>query len=331
MKKPGPNRIILAMDSHALAYAQICKKKFWLGHVEHLRSNKVKMVWDKEAKRFYPEDKFNAFGLGTFIHSILEHVNRLKLRGVTGRHVPFNYPVTDATLMKIGMKRIARCKSFDADAKLFHTSKWVECYSILKRQESYLKPLGAEVGFSKVIYEDSDVCFLYEGRIDYIARNEPSGLLSWVDYKTQSKEYVLYENPNQFIGYSWVLGTNLGYVQYYGLQSGSKDASKAQIEREREKAFRLEPIYHPPGLIDQWRTETIQTFREIAGLLPFGELAFRRTRAACTSGFSGTCQFTHVCDNAWAGSEILNGIKRLRYKSEEWHPWRVKETENGTD
>jgi hypothetical protein len=276
------------------------------------------MDYDKEARVFKPSEKFNAFELGTFIHNIFEHVNRLRLRVVRGRKVPFNYTVTDNVLINIGLKRIQRCKAFKPEDKLFHTAKWVECYAEVKKQERFLKPLGAEVGFSKVIYEDNDVCFIYEGRIDYIGRNDPAGVLSWVDYKTQSKDYVLYENPNQFIGYSWVLGTNLGFVQYYGLQSGNKNAGMAEIQREREKAFRLEPIYHNPK---------VQTFREIASLLPFGELAFRRNRAACTSGFSGVCSFVPRCDNAWAGVEVLNGITRMRYRREEWHPWR---TTNGT-
>ncbi len=324
MKPTNPNRLYLALDSHGLSYAQQCKKKYWLSSVEHLHGLRTKLVWNAETKRFTPDNKFNAFSLGTFIHDILERMNRLRLRGATGRRVPHGFPVTDDALLKIGMKRIARCKQFTQDERLFHTVKWMECFAELKKQERFLKPVGAEIGFSKVIYEDSDVCFIYEGRIDYIGRNDPSQILSWVDYKTQSKDYVLYENPNQFIGYSWVLGTNLGYVQYYGLQAGSKDATKAEIEKARGKNFRLEPIYHPPGLVNQWRSETIQTFRELASTIPLGERAFRRSRAACTTAW-GTCHFTPICDNAWA-PQVLEGIKRLHYRKEQWHPWRVKET-----
>ncbi len=324
VRKPGPNRIILALDSHALAYFQSCHKKYWLGHIEHLHAIKNTLEWDKDKRAFLVSSKFNAFELGTFIHDITFRMNRLRLRALKNK-VPFKIEVTDQVILSVGLKRISRCKNFDAEAKMFHTVKLIQYYSILKEQYAFLKPLGAEVGFSKVLYEDNDVCFLYEGRIDYIAKNEPEGSISWIDYKTQSKEYVLYENPNQFLGYSWTLGTNVGYVQYYGLQAGSKNAGAAEMEREKRKFFRLEPIYHAPQLIEQWKSETIQTFREVASLIPFGELAFRRNRAACTSGFSGVCHFARICDNAWAPEPVLSGIKRTFYRKEEWHPWRVKE------
>lgn len=294
----SPNRIILAMDSHGLNYAQQCDKKYWFAHVEHLKSRKRK----------------KAFEVGTFIHDLIHRVNRLKLRQRDGR-IPFGKVITLTDFIAIGMKRIARRKEFSQEEKLQHQSKWMEFLAMHEARYTWLKPMGSEVGFSKVIYEDSDTCFIYEGRIDHIARPEPANYLSWIDWKSQSRDYVLYKNPNQFIGYSWALGTNMGFVGYYGLQKS----------HEKEKAFRLEPIYHPPELISQWKHETIKAFRTVAALAPFGELAFERKRSACTAGFTGRCQYIELCDNAWAPKEVLVGLKRMLYKIEPWHPWRSKE------
>jgi hypothetical protein len=308
MKPPNPNRVILSMDSQTLNKAGTCKKKYWYSAVEHLK----------------PRSKKKAYELGSFIHDMLYRMNRLSLRSRDGK-VPFGYNVTDAVLMKIGIKRISvatKLKFFSTDSKenqelsMFHMTKLLEYLSQDKKNQTWMKPMGAEVGFTKVLYEDNTVCFIYEGRIDFIARIEPAGYNSWVDYKSQSREYAIYPNNNQFIGYSWVLNTNMGFIYYYGLQKTS----------EKEKAFRIEPLSFPQPLIEQWKKDTIKTFRDIVARLPFGEEAFERNRSACASGgFGGVCQYAKICDNAYAPKEVLEGIKRTFYKIEEWHPWRVKE------
>lgn len=295
-------RIVLALDSHLLSYFQACPMKFWLIYAEHLRTKKEKKAYD----------------IGTLIHEALRRVNRAKL------HKRFKF--TDVQLLEIGYRCLRRSKVLwifngngrkdEAKSKenlLFHISKFTEFYAWRKGQERFFRPVGREVGFSKILYEDKYVIFIYEGRIDEIIRVENetkrNSFLSWVDYKTQSRDYSIYTNRNQFIGYSWAIGTNMGFICYYGLQ------------KEKQDPHKYKTIFHSSGLIRQWRRDTIHTYREIVARVPFGIKEFPRCRHACDASAFGTCQFVPLCDNEWAGCEVQNGIKRQLYKIEEWKPW----------
>lgn len=308
LRSPSPNRIILAADSHAFSHFTECPQKYFLANLQHLRLIKIQYPTLKDGI-LKTEFKSGAKELGTFIHDMIARVNRLRIRAIK-RKVPFDYCVTDQTLIQVAFKRIALRKWEKPEDVLFHQMKFMEFYSLMKNEYRWLKPLGYEVGFSKVLYEDRDVCFIYEGRIDFVGQSD-SGI-HWVDYKSQSRETVLYENTNQFLGYSWALGANLGFVQYYGLQ---KD--KPKIE-----AFRLKSINHTAGLIEQWKKETTNQFRKMASLIPFGEAGFERIRSSCNSGKYSDCQFIKICDNAHT-PQVIPGIKRIFYKIEPWHAFRT--------
>ena len=315
--KKNPNRIILTLDSHALTYSEQCLKKYYFNQVENLHL--LKIEWPKlEKGKFTSVKKQGAKELGTFIHDIIMRVNRLRLRVIKGK-VPFKFLVTDSTIINLGFKHISRRKEFSQDDKIFHQTKFMEFYSMIKTTHGWLTPLGYETGFSKILYEDNDVCFIYEGRVDFIGESANWDTPIWVDYKTQSRESPLYENTNQFLGYSWAVGTNLGFIQYYGLQK----------DRRKEEAFRLKTIFHPQHLIEQWKKETIHQFRKVAGLIPFGEKGFDRNRSHCVGDLYGPCMYVKICDNASALPEVLNGIKQTFYKIEKWSPWGQTET-NGS-
>lgn len=300
IKLPPRKRLVLTLDSHLLSYYQCCPRKFWLIFAEHLNPRKITQAYE----------------VGTLIHEMLRRVDRAKLQK--------RRRFTDAQLMEIGFRTIRRSKALlngsQRDSKehretvLFHISQFVNFYAWNKAQERFYQPVGYEVGFSKILYEDSDVLFIYEGRIDKIIKvvnpDDPrSGFLSWVDYKSQSRDYALYPNRNQFLGYSWALDTNIGFINYYGLQKEKKDPHKYKT------------VFHHPELINQWRAETIATYREILAKLSFGENEFKRNRYGCDSGKFGFCQFTALCDNAWTDSKITDGLTKINFEKREWKPW----------
>lgn len=261
--------------------------KYWLGSVEHLATLRTK----------------DAFTTGTMIHDMIHRVNRARLRGR-------RWKLTEVQLMTIGLKRLLKAKGLSEDDLSLHQSKFIQWFAL--RKVSSLKPIGAEVGFSKVIYEDQWFQFIYEGRIDEIVRIGETGLVAWNDYKSRSREYAIYSNTNQFLGYSWALGTNYGFVSYYGLQK----------TLEPKEAFRVVSIFHPVELLEQWRQDTIQKFRQIALAMPFGKNGFERRRSSCATWNGDRCQFVRICDSPNASEVVIRGIKKTFFEKREWHPWR---------
>lgn len=309
-RRLGKDRIVLAADSQALQAFESCDKKYYLGQVSHL----------------VPIRSKKAYEIGNMIHDIMHRLTRAKLRR------PGKF--TSMHLLKIGYKRIdlarkaglfvdKKAKKADTRAKneqetyLFHITRFTQFMAWLEQQDRFYKPLGTEAGFSKVLYENMDVLFVYEGRIDLVLQVEPAGFRTWADYKSQSRDYVLYPNRNQFLGYSWALGSNIGYIVYYGLQQDTEDT-----KLKANDLFKYTPIYHNPELIKQWREDTIMYFRKILTQIPFGESAFPRNRASCDAGKFGLCPYTVLCDNAWAPKPVQQGLRRIHFKESEWKAWK---------
>lgn len=285
------NRIVLAMDSQLLQSFQWCQRQYYLTAAEHL----VKLEPFRTVSGA-PRAKNS----GTIVHDIMHRVNRAKL---------WRHKLTDTQLLDLGMKRIKRDKDWTQDEKLFMSTKWVQFYAWDKFAGQYYKPIGTETGFSKVLYEDEDVIFVYEGRIDLIVHVEPAEINSWVDYKTQGREAAIYKNRNQFMGYSWALNTNIGFILVFGMQ------------KEKEEAFAYRTVCHSDTQIATWRTETIRCFREVLLKSAFGKSQFSMSKANCDAGMYGWCQFVKLCDNASAPPEVQAGLKRMFYKEREWKPW----------
>lgn len=286
--KPKGQRLVLTLNSHSLSAYQTCQKKYLLSSSDNL----------VQVGHYAP------FDTGTAIHLALFRMNRARIQRPS---------LTPNQNLTIGLRTLYRSqwyKKLKTEEQAFHASKLLQ-YVAWRSTKPWLKTIGAEVGFSKILYEDKNIVFIYEGRIDEIAAWEDDGqkFTSWIDYKTQSKEYKHYENRNQFLGYSWALGTNYGFIISYGLQ------------KEKLEPFNYRSIYHSATLISQWRDDTIRTFREIINKIPFGEDEFRRNRSACDSGNFGLCSFVRLCDNATVDRSITDGIRRIHYKSEPWRSW----------
>jgi len=292
------NRIVLALDSQQVSNFSACPAKYFQVNVLDL----VHRV------------PVRAYEIGSLIHEILRRINRAKLNHRKGFRFGPSYTFdfkTDTKLLEIGFRALKRSRTpkLSPEDLAFHTSQFVSFYAWRKQQERFLKPIGSEVGFSKIIYEDKDVVFVYEGKIDEIVRIEPDGRLGWVDYKSQSREYQIYRNRNQFLGYSWALETNVGFICYYGLQ------------KVKENPFKYVTLSHTNSLLAQWKCDTIRIFRQIVNLLPFGQEAFERRRNSCDSSNFGLCQFVRLCDNITAPVPVQIGLKRMWYKEEKWIPW----------
>lgn len=302
-KRQKRKRLVVEMDSQAVQAAQDCKMKYFRGHIEHLVRLRAPRRQDGVPI---------AVNTGTLIHEMMFHMNRLKIAKANGRFTRFS--VSDAQLLEVAYRVIRRFPDLTPEERLFHTVKFTEFFAWDKTQGKYYKPLGSEVGFAKVIYEDADVIFVYTGRIDLVLRaelNEGQRVFNtWADYKSTARDTQLYPNRNQFLGYSWVMDSNMGLVLKYGLQT------------EKKNPFEYKVIYHPTELIAQWRKDTIDTFRFVLTRAPLGEKEFPRNRAACDAGQYGWCPFVMLCDNAHAPKEVQAGLRRTFYKERVWSPWK---------
>lgn len=296
------SRLVLAMDSQAVQAAQRCKREYYLGHVDHL-------MRIRNYKRLDGEPI--AVNTGQLIHTIMNQVNRLKIAKARNRFK--NYAVGDMQLLESGYRVIKRTKELNDEQRQFHVVKFTQFYAWDKINGRFFKPLGTEVGFSKIIYEDRDVVFLYEGRMDLVMRAEldDKRLMfdTWLDYKSSGRDTAMYSNRNQFLGYSWAMNTNMGFVLSYGLQKEKKDP------------FKYKAVYHADALLADWRSNTIDTFKFVFSHVELGRNFFPKTRGACDGREFGWCPFITLCDNEHAPLEVQAGLRKTFYKERVWSPW----------
>jgi len=301
-QRRNKKRLVVEADSQAIQAAQDCKRKYHLGHIQHLVRIRLPHRQDGEPI---------AVNTGSLVHLMMNHMNRLKIAKAKGRFPKFS--VSNTQLLETAYRVIRRTRELTDEQKLFHVTKFTEFFAWDLVQGKHYKPLGTEVGFAKVIYQDSDVIFIYTGRMDLVLRAELDGIEpfnTWADYKSTGRDTAMYANRNQFLGYSWVMDTNMGFVLSYGLQKEKKDP------------FKYKAVYHPTPLIAQWKADTIDTFRFIVSRAPFGEKEFPRNRAACDSGMYGWCPFVTLCDNAHAPAAVQAGLRKTFYRVRVWSPWK---------
>lgn len=305
-RKPG-KRLVLCMDSQQLQAAQVCPRSYWLAYVEHLRRIRPPRRLDGEPI---------AVNTGTLVHLVMNNVNRLKIAASKNRFqklVP-RFAVTNTSLLECGYRVIRRFPDLTDEQKLFHITKFTQFFAWDIAAGTYYKPLGTEVGFAKILYQDRDIIYIYEGRMDLIIRAELDGgnnvFDTWVDFKSTGRDSIMYANRNQFLGYSYAMDTNMGFVLSYGLQKEKKDP------------FAYKPVYHPQPLIDQWKRDSINTFHTVASHAPHGIEAFPRVRAACDGGQFGWCQFVKLCDNAHAPKVVQDGLVKIFYRKKVWSAWK---------
>lgn len=278
-------KTIIHLDSHQLSAFQRCPRSYFLGYKAH-----------KEAKK----DKV-AFVRGNVMHDLLYHFYSLKIKGE-----PFEKCVTGAIeLCQTGTFKL-RWDALIGDARILILRKFAE-YSKYYRNE-ILRPVGVEVGFSKIFYEDDMFLFMYEGKIDFIAEIE-RGRIAWADHKTQAFKYELIPEVNQFMGYSWALNYNTGLINYIGLQESlpPKDSMRRTI------------CSYTPQLIEEWRKVTLRAFFQIAALRD-DVTNYEKHRTGCQIGKFGNCDFLRACHEP--SLVVLQGILEREYQQRDiWIPW----------
>lgn len=271
-------KITLSLDSQALTSYQQCPKHYWFAHRMHLESL----------------DKGKALNFGTIVHELFDFVNKGILQGESVGSLIF--PAFDA--QKEALDKLP------TEEKTFLMKRFVEYFSHWKIEDSRYKLISAEDGFSKVIFENDHVLFVYEGRIDALYYNTRENCYVWRDYKTSSGRSI-YTHNNQFLGYTWALGdrTSRGEIDYIG-----KQATKT------ERTFQREIVKFHESQIERWVERTKRTFFQI-----LNDIEFHENQSACDTKF-GVCIFHKLCERDPA---IHPQMIQISYKVREkqWSAW----------
>lgn len=297
------SKFILTLDASQISTFQWCPLSWWYSYKENLIKKGIKTT---------------ALDTGTLVHSLLD--------------IYYNLRAAEPNVDKL-IQASAAIESFKL-AKLTQDLELENflCQRFLLYVQRYLSDdfnvivnngvSGVELGFSKVLYEDSNVLFIVEGRIDlinYIQGDIPA----FTDHKSQSRFNELYGYTPQFKTYAWATGYEYGIVNYFGLQD-DKDNKLLKAG----KLFRRTLIHFEPWMIQEWELKMLNIFWDIKNLIdgPMIELAIYNVRNdnSCAGSFnSNPCQFTDICEIG--NFEMKQKIKEFKYnKKESWTPWEIK-------
>ena len=181
------------------------------------------------------------------------------------------------------MKVLTKSKILLEEDRLPIASRMMQYFRKYKNES--FKILAVEKGFSKVLYEDKNVYFVYEGRPDLVVDFGSSYGHGPVDHKSESRRSDIYEFNNQFQGYCWAMGSKLGMINYLGLQKESNEGKKDDVLRRTIFNF-------SEGQLEAWKNKTIKWyFRVMQSInsnlyLPSGNC----------EGKYGTCVFHEICE-----------------------------------
>src|SRR5438876_4922999 len=168
---------------------------------------------------------------------------------------------------------------------------------------------SVEVGFSYLLYEDTKVKFILEGRIDLITKLQ-GNLLCFVDHKTQSRDSSLYHYTPQFKTYALVTGYEYGIINYFGMQ---EDKTNGLLKAN--KLFRRDLIHFNKNLIEEWRIKLIQVFYQVRNALNGNSelsMLYLRNDSSCAGAFnSNPCSFVDLCEEP--NFEIKQRVKEFKF------------------
>jgi len=241
----------LALNSHQLSNFQLCETKYL--YSELIRIQPIEMGLGIRKGNI----------LGRWLN--LYYYNKIKPRTSFGR-VLYN-PMLWIELIKKELN--------------WGPQDAFKLYAVLTRYGTEYKneswhPVAIEKGFSKILYEDAENLFVYEGRIDLLVENE--GKLLVVDHKSQKMNYSIYEFNNQAIGYLWGCDAAEFVYNYLTLTKDPK----------------FHRAVHPfnSGQIEAWKQNTIKWFFRVKEVLQKREFL---PSLNCSTKF-GVCDFHRICE-----------------------------------
>lgn len=147
--------------------------------------------------------------------------------------------------------------------------------------------ISVEKVASKVLYEDSSLILMYEGKVDLIVGLNISGQRYPipVDHKSYSRKYPVSDMNNQFLGYVWLMDSNYIEINLIGFQTSVKPSDK----------FIRELLYYSPERINEWKDNTIFSLRQAIAYIDNN--LFPMNLTSCNGMYNKGCQFRQVCQS----------------------------------
>ena len=283
-------RFSLEVNSHSLSYFQQCEMRYNFSEKELLTYlkepypfkrgsaiSKYLALWYLARKREYVNDKLIAFE------------NRL-------------------------MRRMARDQAFthsDGTDDTMHIATRLKGYFNKYRSEPY-KVIAVEQGFSKILFEDENVKFIYSGRPDLVVDFGNGAGIGPIDHKSESQKRDLREFQNQFIGYCWGLGVNTGMINYIGLQPRPKNTREEMLEVLRRSAFTFSN-----DQIRRWLEDTTAWCHRIMRAI----VNQKYLRSWNCDGMYSRCLYYSICSSRNPAEELINIKTNYERNLEPYRSW----------
>lgn len=167
---------------------------------------------------------------------------------------------------------------------------------------------SVEVGFSELIYEDSDHLFILEGKIDLLARYAEENII--VDHKWQDRATNLYKKAVQFRNYSMISGRKLMVINY------------VRMAPSAQKPFERSLISFSSDEHRWWKGELVKIY---FGMLRSIESNFTLDNDHkwnhCKGDYGRPCEFSEICEERDQERIKLMKIQQNFVKKAEWKPW----------
>lgn len=293
-------KLIITLDASQIHEFMTCEQRWHYGYVENLR------LADMQTE---------AMDKGTLVHKLLETYYFYKAEDCDG-----------LTQMQLGEKTVEAFKvnnytgraGFPKDTENFLINRFI-AYLMYYSGNRDLEPItnngvpGVELGFSKILFEDENVVYIVEGKIDLI--HVVGENLAWTDHKSQDRLNNLYNFKPQFLTYAWATGYDYGGINYFGMQKEVKDYT-----------FRRTFVHYPRWMRERWEGKMLKVFRQVEHMKRDPTCCgIEMNLNSCAGAFeSHPCPFTQLCETE--NDEMRENIKAFKYKKvEKWSPWKIEE------
>jgi hypothetical protein len=256
------SKFTLSINSHSLSDFQECESKYCFKHFIGIEPLGSRMAMER----------------GTLFAKFLEilYKNRIRPRQMFKRVL--NNPLLWTRELEEKCN-ISQSEAYDVYAVM-------KAYALNWKGRDW-EPIAVEKGFSKIIYEDDENLFVWEGRPDLVAKEPHSGPdlvtpingeLIVCDHKTQGRANSIYQFNNQSRGYLWATGATKFAYNY--------------ITFTKTAQFRREVFPFTPAQIEDWRQSTIEWLFRVKE----AKLKAKFLPSWNCSTIYGPCEFHRICE-----------------------------------
>lgn len=164
----------------------------------------------------------------------------------------------------------------DVQETMFQFTEYCRFYE----HDGWDRIIAVEQPGSLVLYEDNEICIVYELKPDLIIQLDNIAVLP-VDHKTAKQRKEPSRLANQFIGYCYALKTNNIVINKIGFQKTLKPAER----------FQRHTLSYPDDVLEEWKNDTVWWVKQL--LRYVDEDYWPPNFTSCDKW--GGCVFEHVC------------------------------------